>query len=1050
MSQPTDRIVAGATPKVGGLAETVRQGAAMAGPSAPSGDADELRRLTAENGRYALAATLGTGATSEVHRAHDRIFQREVAIKILNTGDQGTTERFIHAARLTARLEHPSIIPVYDLDWPIGGGARLVMRRVVGISLGVAIRQAEAGQAPGQISDVNRILTVILKVCDAVALAHSREVIHRDLKPDNILLGEWGEVMVVDWGEASELHEPGSGSHHVVGTPTYMSPEQSGGTHHADARSDVYCLGATLFHALYLRPPLGHGTDLARFWQRKHAGEIDPLTPIEERRVPRRLSAIVRRALAGDPAERYQTISAFADDLHRFQAGQAVRAYHESAFETAARWLYQHARMLAVGTLVLASLGGALALVWGERLKEIASWGEAVLSDDFTDDSWRDRWATHLGDFARRDGRLVTTDKTASVLMCRQRFSGATAIEFTGEVLPGSPLCDLSVWWCRDIDFSADGSRAPNLKELYKLQVGAYDNSYTAIILPNERQVASNPFRLAHGTKYRVRAEIVDNRLRLLVDGRLLCEYIDPFPFSSGYVGIYGYYPGKAFAQVRIHALGVPEKLSATAIGDAFAGQQLYAQAGDQYARVVATHPGTSLGQEALYKEGLCWLRNGDPDRAEATWVPLALTPFAEDIALHRIDRSFAAGDHDAVFAAIGTLAKTARAEIRDRLAQQWATYAYEVLRLAENAGKNSLLTDYLRVHDQTLSDLDVAARAAAECLIRLGRIDELLIRYPTQRHCCAKGLSFQGRMIELVHGYPDQFSVWYQACVTTGHFAELIAQSEEPDWIAYGKTMSGRGAEALTDRRLSPRSMGDALISLGRYDEVLAMPGVASEHVALALIALGRAAEIGDETQQGLALMAQNQPQALLDRLPATSVEDRQWPRCLLGLEAHIAGGDVGDQASARAWFALPTDMKPLANGNLAFAYAVIEPILREEAGDTGALAKRCAEISTNERYTGAQVPWHAAQFLSGELSAEEFLAQPNRLSARAWLLACSGIVAERRGDTAQAQTAYRDYLALPPQRHGLSIDPLMDRFVAWRAERLAAGKGWSGSTTP
>ncbi len=1047
MSQPADRIVAGTTPKAGALAETVRQGAALAGPSAPSGEADGLRRLTAENGRYALAATLGAGATSEVHRAHDRIFQREVAIKILNTGDQGTTERFIHAARLTARLEHPSIIPVYDLDWPVGGGARLVMRRVVGISMGDAIRQAEAGQAPGQISDVNRILTVILKVCDAVALAHSREVIHRDLKPDNILLGEWGEVMVVDWGEASELHEHESGSHHVVGTPTYMSPEQSDGAHHADARSDVYCLGATLFHALYLRPPLGHDTDLARFWQRKQAGQIDPLSPIEERRVPRRLSAIVRRALAGDPAERYQTISAFADDLHRFQAGQAVRAYHESAFETAARWLYQHAKMLAVVSLVLASLGGALALVWGERLKEIATWGEPVFTDDFADDSWRDRWAIHLGDFARRDGQLVSTDRQASVLMCRQRFSGATAIEFTGEVLPDSPLCDLSVWWCRDIDFSADGSRAPKLNGLYKLQVGAYDNSYTAIILSDERQVASNPFRLAHGTKYHVRAEIVDNRIRLLVDGRLLCEYIDPFPFSSGYVGIYGYYAGKAFAQVRIHALGVPEKLSATAIGDAFAGQQLYAQAGDQYARVVATHPGTSLGQEALYKEGLCWLRNGDPERAEATWVPLAHTPFADDIALHRIDRSFAAGDHAAVIAAIGTLAKTARGEIRPRLAQQWATYAYEVLRLAENAGTKSLLTDYLRVHDQTLSDLAVAARAAAECLIELGRIDELLIRYPTQRHSCAKGLSLQGRLIEVVRGYPEQFQFWYPACLKTGSFAELAAHAHDADWAATGKVLLGRGEEVLASKpALSVRPVCEALISLGRFKEALATPGIHSDQAALALIALGRASEISDLSQQSLALIAGNQPQTLLDRLPKESAEDRQWPRCLLGLEAHIAGDHVG----ARAWFALPTGMKPLRNGNLAFAYAVIEPILREEAGDTGALAKRCAEISTNERYTGAQVPWHAAQFLSGKLSAEEFLAQPNRLGARAWLLACSGIVAERRGDTAQAQTAYRDYLALPPLRHGLSIDPLMDRFVAWRVERLAAGKGWSGSTTP
>ena len=1041
MSQPpsTDDTTVPGKPEA--LAQTVRQGAA---PTDLSVAGAELRQLSAETGRYALASSLGAGATSEVHSAHDRVFQREVAIKILTTGDQGTTERFIHAARLTARLEHPNIVPVYDLDWPMGSGARLVMRRVVGISLGEAIRQAERGAPPAHIADVNRILTIILKVCDAVALAHSREVIHRDLKPDNILLGDWGEVMVVDWGEASELHDDGSGSNRVVGTPTYMSPEQSDGAHVADARSDVYSLGATLFHVLYQRLPL-HDDDVERFWQRKRAGMIDPPTPAEERRVPRRLSAIVRRTLAADPAKRYQTISELADDLRRFQAGQAVQAYRESALETALRWLQRNSRQLAVGALILASFGGAVALVWGERLKEKATWGEPVFTDDFADDSWRGRWAIHQGDFVRQDGRLVSTDKTASILMCRQRFSGATAIEFTGEVLPDSPLCDLSIWWCRDIEFSADGSRALNLKENYKVQVGAYDNSYSAIMISEERPVASSPFRLAHGRQYRIRAEISDNRLRMLVDGKLLCEYIDPFPFSSGYVGIYGYYPGKAFAQVRVHALGVPERLPATAIGDAFANQQLFPQAAEQYARVVATHPGTRLGWEALYKEGLCRLRSGNSNEAYATWAPLARTPFADEVALHRLDRSFAASEHVAVLAGIVDLAHNGRAEIRTRLAVQWATYAYAVMKSTPIGLRPPQLADYQRVHDEALADLPVADRTAAECLIRLGRTDELLARYPTQRHSCAKGLFMQGRMMEVLRGYPDQFWFWRQACVQTGNFAELIAQATDPDWAARGRTMLGRGAEVLADQRVSGSAISEALVSLGRFSEALATPGIGSEQTALALIALGRAAEISDDTQPALSmsLLARNQPRDLLDRLSANQLEERQWPRCLLGLEAHI----TGDQAAARAWFAVPEGLRPLQISGLSFAYAVIEPILREEAGESGALARRCANLIANERYADAQRPWHAARFLSGVISAKEFLEQPSRLSARAWLLACSGIAAERTGDIAAASAAYRDYLALPPLRHGLAIDPLMDRFVAWRADRLATGKAPLGA---
>ncbi len=1035
MSHPSPMDATNVPGKPDALAQTVRPGATPESASAGG----ELRRLTAETGRYALAASLGAGATSEVHSAQDRIFQREVAIKILSTGDQGTTERFIHAARLTARLEHPSIIPVYDLDWPIGSGARLVMRRVVGISLGAAIRQAEQGTPPAQISDVNRIITIILKICDALALAHSREVIHRDLKPDNILLGEWGEVMVVDWGEASELHEEGSGSRRVVGTPTYMSPEQADGAHVADARSDVYCLGATLFHALYLRPPL-HDHDIERFWQRKRAGLLELPTPAEERRVPRRLSAIVRRTLVADPAGRYQSISALADDLRRFQAGQAVQAYHESRLETVARWLHRHASVLAVVVLVMVSLGGAVAVVWGERLKEIATWGNPVFTDDFTEDSWRGRWAVHLGSFTRQDGKLVSAGKNASVLMCRQRFSGATAIEFTGEALPNSHLCDLSVWWCRDIEFSADGSRALKLNGLYKLQVGAYDNSYSAIILSDERQVASSPFTITHGKHYRIRAEISDNRIRLLVDGRLLCEYVDAFPLSSGYVGLYGYYPGKAFSQVRVHALGVPEKLPATAIGDAFANQQFFPQAAEQYARVVATHPGTRLGREALYKQGLCLLRSGRSDEAFAIWAPLEHSDLADEVALHRLDRSFANGAHTEVTGMITDLARRGRSEIRTQLALRWATYAYDLMKTVDPGTRRTLLGEYLRVHDQELIELEVADRAAAECLLLLDRVTELLVRYPAQRHCCARGLFNQGRLIDVVRGYPDQSQFWQRACTSTGSFSELIAQSDDPDWTAIGKIQLGRGEEVVGDRSLPPHLIGEALVSLGRFTEALAIPDLRPDLVALSLIGLGWAAELSDERLRPLALMALGQPRAVLDHQPPYEENDQQWARAALGLEAFIAG----DPTASRTWF-MRQGGEP--RGELSFTFAVIEPLLREESGDVGALDRRCAVITANQRYLDAQRPWYAARFLRGEINESVFLDQPSRLSARAWLLACNGVKAERGKNPAAAVSAYRGYLALPPNRHGAAIDPLMDHFVAWRLTRLT-GDGRPAAT--
>src|SRR5690606_33277852 len=149
------------------------------------------------------------------------------------------------------------------------------------------------------------LVQVLLKVCDAVSYAHARGIIHKDIKPDNIMVGEYGEVMVVDWGTAvvqGEPHEPDV----AVGTPAYMAPEQALGRI-IDTRADVFALGATLFHALLLRKPL-LSTDLETTIRRRMAGEFDAPRTEEMAGHPRGLLAIAVRALSFNPADRYQTV----------------------------------------------------------------------------------------------------------------------------------------------------------------------------------------------------------------------------------------------------------------------------------------------------------------------------------------------------------------------------------------------------------------------------------------------------------------------------------------------------------------------------------------------------------------------------------------------------------------------------------------------------------------------------------------------------------------------------------------------------------------------
>jgi serine/threonine protein kinase len=254
-----------------------------------------------------------------VWRAWDSILEREVAVKIIASHlvDESFTARLKREARILARLEHPGIVPVYDVGVLEDGRAWYVMRLVRGTRLDVAAKT---------IAGRGELLRIVERLCDTVAYAHSHHVVHRDLKPSNVMLGPFGEVLVLDWGVARERGEsarpstapvrtsnPATGdvvthSGAVLGTPGYMSPEQAaGGT--VDERSDVYGLGAI----------------------------VRDLCAIHSLPVPRPLAAIRSRATAPNPAERYESPLALRDDIRRFLDGSRVMAHQENLFEATRR-----------------------------------------------------------------------------------------------------------------------------------------------------------------------------------------------------------------------------------------------------------------------------------------------------------------------------------------------------------------------------------------------------------------------------------------------------------------------------------------------------------------------------------------------------------------------------------------------------------------------------------------------------------------------------------------------------------------------------------------
>jgi serine/threonine protein kinase len=320
--------------------------------------------LVDSHGRFALDRELAQGGMGRVYAGRDLRLGREVAIKVLLERNEALARRFEREALVAARLQHPGIVTVYDAGfWPTGEPF-LVMKLVRGRTLDRVIGDADT------LADRLALLPHLIATADALAYAHDQGVVHRDLKPSNVVVGAFGETVVVDWGLAKDLRnddpettsaaapspDPELTRHGaVLGTPAYMPPEQAAGER-VDARADVYALGAMLYQTLSGTPPAAASD---RDGQRTYHAPA-PLATLEPATAPD-LLAIVAKAMAMDPVDRYPSAYELAEDLKRFQTGQLVAARAYSALERARRRLGAHRTAAA---LAVAAGGVAWALAW--------------------------------------------------------------------------------------------------------------------------------------------------------------------------------------------------------------------------------------------------------------------------------------------------------------------------------------------------------------------------------------------------------------------------------------------------------------------------------------------------------------------------------------------------------------------------------------------------------------------------------------------------------------------------------------------------------------
>jgi serine/threonine-protein kinase len=374
---------------------------------------------TDPQGRFQIVRLHDRGALGEVYVARDQQLHRIVALKRIQSGhadDHDKCARFVIEAEITGRLEHPGIVPVYGLGTYDDGRPFYAMRFIRGDNLKAAIEQfhrdEEGGRDPGaRILPLQKLLRRFLDVCNAIDYAHSRGVLHRDLKPGNIMLGKFGETLVVDWGLAKSLGrpeaapaatldertlvpQPGSDLRGTevgarLGTPAYMSPEQAAGRiNELGPASDVYSLGATLYCLLTGKVPF-NDSNILELLRKVEQGEFVPPRKVQGWIDPA-LEAVCLKAMATEPARRYRTPRALADDVEHWLADEPVSAWHEPLGRRLRRWGRRH-RLLVTGlaaTLIVAvgalAVGNVLVARQRDRAEKNLAFARQVVDEMYT------------------------------------------------------------------------------------------------------------------------------------------------------------------------------------------------------------------------------------------------------------------------------------------------------------------------------------------------------------------------------------------------------------------------------------------------------------------------------------------------------------------------------------------------------------------------------------------------------------------------------------------------------------------------------------------
>ncbi len=1052
-----------------------RQPTAEAGPPVLAGEAlgERLRshgllsdQEPTSGTRYELHGMLGVGATGQVFAVRDRNLGREVAVKVLTTtavADRSGVASFIDEARITASLTHPNVLPVYEIDITSQGQPYFTMGKVSGQTLGEAIQRSTDGHRDARIASTNALVSIIIGVGNALSYAHDHGLVHQDIKPDNILLGDFGEVLVLDWGSATQW--PTTGTSKLYGTPIYMSPEQAR-REQSTPLSDVYCLGATLFHALLLRFPTW-ADDPETFWERKQRGEIDPPTSDELRAAPRALVEISLKAMAPQSAHRYPTMKELVRDLERYQAGFAVTALREGWRLSLLRWYRRNRRVFWISTAAVAMVSAIGTALVGEKLKERQDWSGPCNLDlvHATPENLSAEWD------------LMTKPAWGPGTWESVPFTDAQKFSYGGgslDLICGNYALDLE--WKRTIsgdfkvewDYTAIRTQqnlncfiGDNRESGYTFHISSWGDTTFMVMTTGaefrmvDMRVAERPFVMNHA--YHFVMERKDRHAQLSIDGNKVLDFMDVEHELPQRFGLDCFTnQDLRIANLHVYQRPLPQRVSPLAVAAKLYQLGNFVEAERQYQEIASAYPGSDLAVNASFWLGMCALRLAHVDRGIALLESFEkgnprheLVPFSlharlvnavesHDDEVERTLRTALAAfpGHPISCTVLRELGEerlellkpkpvedpsddpyppdiaerivAAIAEIRqwsDRYRTPWQNNAF-----ISAAGLRLIQLGRL---DDAFASIPRGTHEYAQALYQAGQFDRELAEYPTNSwlHSAISNCSRSAE--ELFAGKGDEWNVTFKQYVR-GEFEPLLANPD--DALCVEILLGQRRWEDIL--RLYPETPRDdsadrsprflAMIALGRYDDVLAQ----AKHPRMRAMAEIAAGHI----EQGLA-----------------EGRDHEEIRSLVGLRWREANDPRGVALLERV-AAGPTDF---TQQSTMFSHHLLAPMVQAIGGDRGAARDRIALVSKRYPIQYMQQLHKLADLVLGTIDDAAYLAQPVHYGTEARLVLGHALRAELEGDPRAALAAYQAFMAVPFNH--LTREILEDAFVAWRIRALS-----------